>query len=59
MSIKRSANKILLVIAAVVLVGCATTRGAILGAGVGYVFGDAELGAQIGATAGLVKDVWN
>jgi hypothetical protein len=31
----------------------------VLGAGVGYVLGDATMGAQIGATAGLIKDIWD
>ena len=49
----------LLSLLAIALVGCATTKGTVLGAGVGYVFGDAEMGAAIGATAGLIKDIWD
>jgi hypothetical protein len=45
-------------LAASLIVGCATVGGTLMGAGVGYVLGDAELGASIGATAGLVKDIW-
>lgn len=41
------------------LIGCATVKGTVLGAGVGYLFGDAQMGAEIGATVGLVKDIWN
>ena len=44
---------------ALILVGCATTKGAILGAGVGYVLGDTRMGASIGATAGMIKDIWD
>jgi hypothetical protein len=40
-------------------VGCASVGGTIYGAGVGYVLGDADMGAAIGATAVLVKDIWN
>ena len=44
---------------AMYLIACATIGGTIMGAGIGYVLGDAEAGAQIGATAGLVKDIWD
>ena len=43
---------------AALLIGCATIKGTVMGAGVGYLFGDAQMGAQIGATAGLIKDIW-
>ena len=57
-------KKLLLVIllvsgASVGLHGCATTKGAIAGAAVGGLAGDAHRGAQIGATAGLVVDLFN
>jgi hypothetical protein len=48
----------LVALAASLIVGCSTIGGTVLGAGVGYMLGDAELGAGIGATAGLVKDIW-
>ncbi len=41
------------------IAGCATIRGTVMGAGIGYVLGDAKYGAQIGATAGLIKDIWD
>ena len=44
---------------AAMLIGCATIKGTVMGAGVGYLFGDARMGAEIGATAGLIKDIWN
>jgi hypothetical protein len=44
--IKKHAN-FLLALAASVIVGCATVGGAIYGAGVGYILGDAEMGAAI------------
>lgn len=44
---------------AALIVGCATIRGIVMGAGVGYVLGDAEYGAQVGATARLIRDIWN
>ncbi len=46
-------------LAASLIVGCATVRGTVMGAGIGYVLGDAEYGAQVGATAGLIRDIWN
>jgi len=49
----------LLVLALTAVAGCATVRGTILGAGVGYMFGDADMGAEIGATVGLVRDIWD
>ena len=41
------------------ILGCATVKGTVMGAGVGYVLGDAQMGAAIGATAGLIKDIWD
>ncbi len=55
---KRIAIILLAAAASVSMTGCETTRGAIMGAGIGYIFGDAEAGADIGATVGLVKDIW-
>ena len=46
-------------LAACLIVGCATVKGTLMGAGIGYVLGDAELGASIGATTGLIKDIWD
>lgn len=44
---------------ATAILGCNGMGGAVMGAGVGYILGDAELGATVGASAGLVKDIWN
>ena len=44
---------------ALALLGCSTVKGTALGAGIGYVLGDAQTGAAIGATAGLIKDIWD
>jgi uncharacterized membrane protein len=55
---KKHAN-FLIALTASLIVGCASVGGAIYGAGVGYILGDAEMGAAIGATAGLVKDIWD
>ena len=56
---KRTLRISLLGLFAATLVGCNAMGGAIMGAGVGYILGDAEMGAAVGATAGLVKDVWD
>lgn len=39
------------------LQGCATAKGALAGAAIGGLAGDASKGARIGATAGFVVDV--
>ena len=54
----RRIKLILIVLFSVVLVGCNTIRGTVMGAGIGYVLGDAEMGAAVGATAGAVVDIW-
>lgn len=41
------------------LQGCATTKGAIAGAAIGGLAGNASKGAQIGATAGLLVDIFD
>ena len=58
---KKTKIAAVLAIAAVIglnLPGCATTKGAIAGAAIGGLVGDAGKGAQIGATAGLLVDVF-
>ena len=37
--------------------GCATTKGALAGAAIGGLAGDAGKGARVGATVGFVVDV--
>ena len=59
--------KIRLLIASVLLScvnlgGCVSSNvveGYVVGTGIGYVLGDSKLGGQIGATAGLLDDIWN
>ena len=52
---------LLLVVVAVIgsLQGCATAKGAVGGAAIGGLAGDASKGARIGATAGLMVDILN
>ena len=38
--------------------GCATAKGALAGAAIGGLVGNAGRGAQIGATAGLLVDIF-
>lgn len=40
------------------LTGCATIGGTVAGAGIGYMLGDAELGAAVGMTSGAVVDIF-
>lgn len=52
---------IILIIAALLgltVQGCATAKGAIAGAAIGGLIGNAGRGAQIGATAGLLIDIF-
>ena len=49
----------ILAVAAVGLVaGCATIGGTVVGAGIGALAGDAEMGAAVGMTAGAVHDIF-
>ena len=41
-----------------VLTGCATVGGGLVGAGIGAIAGDAEMGAAVGATTGAVIDIF-
>ncbi len=45
--------------AAASLQSCATAKGAMAGAAIGGLAGDASRGAQIGATAGFVVDLFD
>lgn len=45
--------------ATVVLAGCATAAGGLIGAGIGGASGDAAAGAMIGAGIGMMIDVMN
>jgi hypothetical protein len=50
---------VLALAAPVVLSGCAATKGAAIGAGIGAVAGDASKGAAIGASVGSVVGIIN
>jgi hypothetical protein len=41
-----------------VVSGCATIGGGLVGAGIGAVAGDAKMGAAVGATTGAVIDIF-
>lgn len=41
-----------------VAVGCATIGGTVVGAGIGAIAGDAEMGAAVGMTTGAVVDIF-
>jgi len=40
------------------LAGCATVGGGLIGAGIGSIAGDAEMGTAVGLTAGAVVDIF-
>lgn len=40
------------------LAGCATVGGTLVGAGIGAIAGDAKMGAAVGATTGAVIDIF-
>ncbi len=50
-------RKILVVLLLGGLAGCASTKGAVVGAGIGALAGDAGKGAAIGASVGTVVDI--
>ena len=54
-------QRLTILIAALMLfvaVGCATIGGTVVGAGIGAIAGDAEMGAAVGFTAGAVHDIF-
>jgi hypothetical protein len=55
---KRKITTILAVAALVVAAGCATVGGTLVGAGIGALAGDAEMGAAVGMTSGAVVDIF-
>lgn len=42
----------------IALARCSTVGGTVVGAGIGAMAGDAELGAAVGMTAGAVQDIF-
>lgn len=55
----KSVLKLLVVVVCFLyLSACATVGGTIVGAGIGAIAGDAELGAAVGATSGAVVDIF-
>ena len=48
----------LLLFASFGMAGCSTVGGTLVGAGIGSIAGDTELGAAVGFTAGVVNDVF-
>ena len=55
---KKMLKSSIVVVSLLVVVGCATVGGTVVGAGIGAIAGDAEMGAAIGATAGAVVDIF-
>ena len=55
---KKQLSRFLLAGLLLTAVGCATIGGTIVGAGIGAIAGDAEMGAAVGMTAGAVHDIF-
>ena len=55
---KRRTVAFLTIATLVVAVGCATIGGTLVGAGIGSLAGNAEMGAMVGMTAGAVTDIF-
>ena len=55
---KRRTVAFLTIATLVVAVGCATIGGTLVGAGIGSLAGDSEMGAMVGMTAGAVTDIF-
>jgi hypothetical protein len=55
---KRRTLAFLTIATIVVAAGCATIGGTLVGAGIGALAGDSEMGAAVGMTAGAVTDIF-
>ena len=55
---KRLLMTVMLVLALVSSMGCATVGGAVVGTGIGVLAGDPLMGAAVGTTAGAVVDIF-
>lgn len=54
----KSSRMFLASVMLMVLAGCATIGGGLVGAGIGAIAGDAKMGAAVGATTGAVIDIF-
>jgi hypothetical protein len=54
----KSSRMFLASVMLIVLAGCATIGGGLVGAGIGAIAGDAKMGAAVGATTGAVIDIF-
>ncbi len=55
---KKSSKMLLVTAIWLVISGCATIGGGVVGAGIGAIAGDAKMGAAVGATTGAVIDIF-
>ena len=55
---KKSSKMFLAAVILLVISGCATVGGGLVGAGIGAIAGDAKMGAAVGATTGAVIDIF-
>jgi uncharacterized membrane protein len=55
---KKTSKIFFVTIMLVVITGCATVGGGLVGAGIGAIAGDAKMGAAVGATTGAVIDIF-
>lgn len=55
---KRALTNPFIILALIIVTGCATIGGTMVGAGIGALAGDAAMGAAVGGTAGAVVDIF-
>jgi hypothetical protein len=50
--------KPLAIILLMILAGCSTMAGSVIGGGIGSAMGNAQMGRDIGAAVGMIDDIW-
>ena len=50
--------KPLAIFSLIVLAGCSTVAGSVIGGGIGSAMGNAQMGRGIGAAVGMIDDIW-
>ena len=55
---RRKVRHMTMVVAVLILTGCATLGGMFIGMGIGAMTGNAAMGAAVGASSGMVIDIF-